>query len=424
MENLKERCLIVAVNLSSDKAEDNDMIELAELVNAAEGEVVGEIIQNRHNIDNRYYLGQGKVEEVANYAKELDADTIVFNDELSGSQLRNIEEVVDVRVIDRTTLILDIFAKRALTNEGKLQVELAQLKYKMPRLLGKGKELSRLGGGIGTRGPGEKKLETDRRHILSRIHEIESKIEKIEQVRETKRKKRMRDEIPVVSVVGYTNAGKSTLLNSLIETCYTDEELENKKVFVKDMLFATLDTEHRKVRFPGGRYVIFSDTVGFIKKLPTQIVKAFKSTLEELKYADIILHLMDINDENLELHKQTTLKLVNQITDSEIPVVSVYNKIDRLEGTNLNFLPVENTMYISALNKMNINELLEFLDLKINGEKNKYNLKIPNKNLKLYYEIFESRFTENSEFEADGVKFEAVLYEDEKYKYADFIIED
>ncbi|QSX06405.1 GTPase HflX [Sedimentibacter sp. zth1] len=421
MENTKEKCLLVGIQLSSNE-EDNDMQELTELVKAADGEVLGTVIQNRNSIDNRYYLGQGKLEEIANYAKELDVDSIIFNDELTGTQIRNIEEIVDTRVIDRTTLILDIFARRALTNEGKLQVELAQLKYKLPRLVGMRKDLSRQGGGIGTKGPGEKKIETDKRHILTRILDIESLINKIDKVRDTKRKKRMKDEIPVVSIVGYTNAGKSTLLNALIETCYNSEELENKKVFVKDMLFATLDTEHRKVKLPGGRFAIFSDTVGFIKKLPTQIVKAFKGTLEELKYANVILHLIDINDENLEAHKQTTVDLINQITDNSIPVVTVYNKTDKIDNKNIAFLSNENNLYVSAAKKNNIDNLLEYVDKKINGDKNKYEMKIPNSELKVFYSLFENRFTDKVEYEADGVKLEAIIYEDEKYKYNEYIV--
>jgi len=235
----KERCLLVAVQLPGQ--EENDLEELGLLAETAGGEVVSSIIQNKQSIDIKYYAGQGKIEEIANYVKELDIDTIIFNDELSGSQIRNIEEIVEAKVIDRTNLILDIFAKRALTKEGQLQVELAQLKYSLPRLIGINKNLSRLGGGIGTRGPGEQKLEIDRRRIKEKITDIQNQLEELEKVRETKRKKRMKDQVPIVSIVGYTNAGKSTLLNALMDIKYKDEG-ENKKVFAHDMLFATLDT--------------------------------------------------------------------------------------------------------------------------------------------------------------------------------------
>lgn len=418
----KEKCLIVGVELSSDKYDENDMDELEQLVEAADGEVVGIVIQNRQNIDNRFYVGQGKAEEIKNHAKLLNVDTIIFNDELSGSQIRNLEEVTEVKVIDRTTLILDIFAKRALSSEGKLQVELAQLRYRIPRLQGLNAGMSRQGGGIGSKGPGEKKIDTDKRHILTRIKDIEGQIEKIDRVRETKRKKRMKDEIPVVSIVGYTNAGKSTLLNALIETSYNEVELEDKRVFAKDMLFATLDTEHRKVKLPGGRYAIFSDTVGFIKKLPTQIVKAFKGTLEEIKYADIILHLVDINDENLEKHRETTIDIVKHITNDEIPMLTVYNKIDKADEHNEDFEQKDDTLYISAKSRYNIDSLLQIVDFKLNGKTNKYTLKIPNSNLKDYYYLYENRFTDNIEYEADGIKLDAVIYENEKYKYNKFII--
>lgn len=424
-KNKKEKCLIVGIELSSNDFY-NDMEELADLVVAAEGEVVGEVTQNRNSIDNRYYLGIGKLEEIARFSDELDVDTVIFNDELSGSQLKNIEDIIGKKVIDRTTLILDIFAKRALTNEGKLQVELAQLRYRLPRLIGMNSGMSRQGGGIGSKGPGEKKIEIDKRHILSRINDIEVQINRIEKVRETKRKKRIKDEIPVVSIVGYTNAGKSTLMNSLIETYYEEEKLDNKKVFVKDMLFATLDTEHRKVKLPGGRDVIFSDTVGFIKKLPTQLVKAFHSTLEELTYSEVILHLLDINDEKLELNKQTTDELIEKIAGKEIPIITVYNKIDKIDNTkesNITFMSgKEDVFYISAQDKTNIDELLEYIDTKLNGKKAKYKLLIPNNDYKSYYYLYENRNTTNVEYTKDGIELEAVIYEDEKYKFNNYII--
>jgi GTP-binding protein HflX len=392
---------------------------LEQLVEAAGGEVISSIVQNKQNIDNRFYAGQGKIEEIANYVKELDIDTVIFNDELSGSQIRNIEEIVEAKVIDRTNLILDIFAKRALTKEGQLQVELAQLKYSLPRLIGVNKNLSRLGGGIGTRGPGEQKLEIDRRRIKEKITDIQNQLEVLEKVRETKRKKRMKDQVPIVSIVGYTNAGKSTLLNALMDNEYR-EEGENKKVFAHDMLFATLDTELRRVRLPGGRSAVFSDTVGFIKKLPTQIVEAFKGTLEEIKYADLIIHLIDINDENLSAHKETTIELIEKITGSEIPILTVYNKVDKILNEKVSVLN-NGIIYISAKYKYNIQELLEAVDNKINGPKNFYDLKIPNDNIKIYYWLYENRVTENVEFDGDGVSLRVLLYENEKDKYKDFI---
>lgn len=411
----KERCLLVAVSIDQD---DNDMEELSQLVESAGGEVVSNIVQNRQSIDNRFYVGQGKVEEIANYVKELQIDSIIFNDELSGSQIRNIEEIVEAKVIDRTNLILDIFAKRALTKEGQLQVELAQLKYRLPRLIGS-KNLSRLGGGIGTRGPGEQKLEIDRRRIKEKITDIQNQLEELEKVRETKRKKRMKDQVPVISIVGYTNAGKSTLLNALMEN-ECKEEAENKKVYADDMLFATLDTELRKIRLPGGKTAVFSDTVGFIKKLPTQIVEAFKGTLEEIKYADLIIHLIDINDENLSIHKETTKNLIDKIIDKDIPVITVYNKTDKILNSKITTVSSNDIIYISAKSKYNLDLLLEKVDLKINGKKSYYNLKIPNDKLKIYYWLYENRVTENVEFDEKGVSLNVLLYENEIIQYESF----
>lgn len=418
----KERCLLVAVQLSSDKDE-YDMEELEQLVEAADGVAISSVTQNKNGIDNRLFVGKGKAEEIAAYVKELEIDTVVFNDELSGSQIRNLEEVVDAKVIDRTNLILDIFAKRALTKEGQLQVELAQLKYSLPRLVGLNTNLSRQGGGIGSKGPGEKKLETDKRRIKEKIDDIQNQLNELGKVRDTKRKKRMKDEIPIISIVGYTNAGKSTLLNALIQDQFSDEEFENKKVFSHDMLFATLDTELRKVRLPGGRKVVFSDTVGFIKKLPTQIVEAFKGTLEEIKYADVIIHLIDINDENLQVHKETTTNLIEKITDKEIPVITVYNKVDKILNENITTIPSNDILYISATSRHNIDKLLDAVDYKLNGSRIKLKLKIPNSDLKTYYNLYESRDTDNVEYDSDGIIFDAVLYESELKMYDKYVKE-
>ena len=417
----KEKCLLVAVELGN--RDESDMEELELLVEAAGGQVLSSLVQNRQSIDKRFYAGQGKIQEIANYVKELDIDTVIFNDELSGSQIRNIEEVVEAKVIDRTNLILDIFARRALTKEGQLQVELAQLKYTLPRLIGVNKYLSRQGGGIGTRGPGEQKLEIDRRRIKEKISDIQNQLEQLEKVRETKRKKRMKDQIPIVSIVGYTNAGKSTLLNALMDKEHK-EDAENKKVYADNMLFATLDTELRRVKLPGGRNVVFSDTVGFIKKLPTQIVEAFQGTLEEIKYADLILHLIDINDGNLQEHKETTTKLIEKITDKEIPVLTVYNKIDEILNEKTTTLSNNNIVYISAKNKFNIDLMLETVDNKINGPKNFYTMKIPNDQLKTYYWLYENRITKDAEFDGQGVSLNVLLYDNEKSDYLEYITGD
>jgi len=237
----------------------------------------------------------------------------------------------------------------------------------------------------------------------------------LERVRETKRKKRMKDQVPIVSIVGYTNAGKSTLLNALVDNEYK-EDGESKKVFAHDMLFATLDTELRRVKLPGGRRAIFSDTVGFIKKLPTQIVEAFKGTLEEIKYADLIIHLIDINDENLTVHKETTSRLIEKITGSDIPVLTVYNKVDKVLNDKTSLIN-NGIIYISAKYKYNIDVLLEEVDRKLYGPKNFYKLKIPNDRLKTYYWLFENRKTQNVKFDEDGVSLRVLLYDSEKEEY-------
>ena len=284
MEKQQERALLIGLNITTNvkKIDDIDinesMEELKELAKAAGAEVVGSLIQNRPAIDAAYYVGKGKVEELRAYCEATDATMVIFNDELSGAHIRNLEEAVGRKVIDRTTLILDIFAQRALSKEGKLQVELAQLRYRMPRLYGMGGEMSRTGAGIGTRGPGEQKLEIDKRIILNKIADIRKELKEVSKNRETQRVQRMKSNIPIVALVGYTNAGKSTLLNELIKT-HKDYE-EEKEVFVKNMLFATLDVTLRKATLPNKRDFLVVDTVGFVSKLPHDLVNAFKATLE------------------------------------------------------------------------------------------------------------------------------------------------
>ena len=280
------RAILVGLQTSEDIS--YSMEELKGLAEAANVEVLGQMIQNLERPNTATLIGKGKVEELAEMVKNMEADTVIFNDELTGMQLRNLEDAVGVRVIDRTILILDIFAARANSREGKLQVELAQLAYRMPRLTGFGKSLSRLGGGIGTRGPGEKKLETDRRHIERRMYDIKAELSQLKNTRSVQRARREKSEIPVVALVGYTNSGKSALMNRILAMTEKEEE---KAVFEKNMLFATLDTQQRSVVLDTNHQFILVDTVGFVSKLPHALVDAFKATLEEVCYADLLLHV-------------------------------------------------------------------------------------------------------------------------------------
>ena len=293
----------------------NELEELAETANAV---TVARVVQKRPSADCATVLGEGKIEELAGLAQSLEAELVVFDTELSAGEIRNIEDIVGVRVIDRTMLILDIFAARAVSNEGKLQVELAQLRYRLPRLMGIGKSLSRLGGGIGTRGPGEKQLETDRRHIQRRIEKLESDLKELEARRGMSRARRRKDNVLTAAIVGYTNAGKSTLLN----------RLTGAGVLAEDKLFATLDLTSRAIELPDGRSVTLIDTVGLIRRLPHHLVEAFRSTLEEAASADIILHVSDISDPEAREKALTTRTLLAELGCGEIPVIDVLNKCD------------------------------------------------------------------------------------------------
>jgi GTP-binding protein HflX len=358
MENT-EKTLIVGLELPGEESEES-FDELKELVKAAGGEVLASSVQKRERIDSKYYIGKGKVDEIKDISDKMDIDLIVFNNELSPGQLRNLEDVINKKIIDRTTLILDIFSRRATSKEGKLQVELAQLKYFMPRLTGMRDYLSREGGGIGTRGPGEQKLETDRRHIQKKINNIELKLKQIGRERELKRKKRTSSNMPIVAIVGYTNAGKSTILNKII----SKHSSSDKQVYSEDMLFATLDTAHRKAKLLNGKEVIFVDTVGFVSKLPTKLVEAFKSTLEEIKYADLIVHVIDSSNKNIDLQIKTTLDIIKDLGASQIPMINVFNKIDKISKDQLIFDMdnMDTRIFISALDDNDIDSLLKKIE--------------------------------------------------------------
>lgn len=317
---IKEKFILVGVETGKDRMEES-LTELEELLETAGGETVGRVMQNLESINKATYVGKGKVDEIRELAEELGADGIVCDDELSPAQLSNLKDELDIKVLDRTLVILDIFAAHAQTSEGKLQVELAQLKYRSSRLTGLGKNLSRLGGGIGTRGPGESKLESDRRAIRERVSQLRSEIEKVESSRETLRKHRMSDGIPVIAIVGYTNAGKSTFLNKITDA----------GILAEDKLFATLDPTTRNLKIPDGEEVLFTDTVGFISKLPHNLVDAFKSTLEEAKYADLILHVADASNPEVDEQMKVVYRTLEELKVTGKPVITFLNKQDKLE---------------------------------------------------------------------------------------------
>lgn len=327
--------------------------ELKELVYTAGGAVVGTMVQNRERVHPGTYIGKGKIEELKNFAYEVNATGVICDDELSPVQLRNLETELDLKVIDRTILILDIFAARASTKEGKIQVELAQLKYRSTRLIGSSKALSRLGGGIGTRGPGETKLEVDRRTIRDRISILNRELEQVKRNREITRNLRSKNQIPVVSIVGYTNAGKSTLLNHLTDA----------NVLEEDKLFATLDPTTRNLTLENGEQILLTDTVGFIRKLPHHLIEAFRSTLEEAKYADIILHVVDSSNPNVEQQIHVVYNTLEELGVKEKTIITVFNKQDRLdEDAIVKDFRSDYRVKISAKTGYNVDELLKVIE--------------------------------------------------------------
>ncbi len=395
------------------------MTELEELAQAAEVNTVAVMIQSRPSVDVRYYIGKGKVEELCEMVQNMGANLVIFNNELSGSQIRNLEDELCVDVIDRTTLILDIFAKRAVTGEGKLQVELAQLKYKLPRLSNTGEGLSGTGAGIGARGPGEKKLETDKRRIRRKIFEIERELKEVQKNREVQRKSRKKSAIPIVALAGYTNAGKSTLFNRLIQS--HRDYAESKKVFVKDMLFATLDTSLRKAELPNGNEYLLTDTVGFVSDLPHDLVNAFHSTLEELTYADLILHVVDVSNEKYDLQMNTTETVFEEIGVDGIPILTVFNKADLAEDDVLMGRGSDKIL-ISAKSGYHLEELLQKVQSIISSNKPV--------TMKISYEkgnllnYFHSKYRiEDERYEEDGTYITFSIDEADYNKYREFMAE-
>lgn len=367
-ENIFSKAITVGIakNSSMLKEAESGLDELERLLNTAGAEVYVRVLQIKETYDPRTLIGSGKVQEIAELVKASDVQLVVFDEELTPAQIRNLENDIGINVIDRSMLILDIFALHATSGEGKLQVELAQLKYTSPRLIGKGLELSRQGGGIGSRGPGESKLETDRRHLHEKISILESRLKELESNRMTMRAQRDKSGIPKIALVGYTNAGKSTLLNLLT----------GADVLSEDKLFATLDPTTRKTELPSGEPILLTDTVGFIRKLPHHLVKAFKSTLDEVKYADVLLVVADASDSEIEEQLAVTESIIEELGAGGKPIIYVYNKCDKMDsGTKLT--KRENSVFVSAKYSSGIDELLRLINDIITMNKKEVTLLIP-----------------------------------------------
>lgn len=418
MENseiILEKAVLAAVNLPdmADGECERSLDELESLLDTAGGEVFARVVQAKSSPDSRTCLGSGKLIELGELCRKNNVDVVIFDNELSPAQIKNIEKELDgARVIDRSMLILDIFAKHAVSSEGKLQVELAQLKYTAPRLTGHGSEMSRLGGGIGTRGPGESKLETDRRHLKRRMEQLEYEIRELDKTRLTQRKARERSGIKKIAIVGYTNAGKSTLLNTLT----------GAGILAENKLFATLDPTTRKFTLPCGDEILLTDTVGFIRRLPHHLIKAFKSTLDEAVFADIIIILIDATDPEQEEKTEVCEKLLNELGADGKPVLYVYNKCDyldtskiRLENTN------ENRIFVSALKGLGLDKLVNRLEELIHDGKTNEVFIIPNAKQGIISRMYSEMTVTDVEYGPESVTVKAVADAKARGLFAEFI---
>lgn len=398
-DSVQEKAILVGCQLprQNDERFFYSMEELKSLTKTAQGTVCAVVSQKRDRYDSATFIGKGKVEEIITLEEELEADIIIFNSELSPSQVRNLSQHFNARVIDRTQLILDIFAQRAKTREGKLQVELAQLEYLLPRLSGIGASLSRLGGGIGTRGPGETKLEKDRRHIRFRIHELKTQINSVVSHRERYRERRKHQGAFQAALVGYTNAGKSTIFNKLTEADSYEE----------DQLFATLDPLTRKVKLKSGFQMLLTDTVGFIQDLPTSLIAAFRSTLEEAAEANLLIHVVDGSSEDRVQHEKTVKRILNDLHASHIPMLTVYNKKDQFAD---NFIPETPSISISALFDGDISRLKETIEKEVMKQMTFYQIKVPAHEGKLLSQLRGETILIEQEFNKEELVYECKGY--------------
>lgn len=396
-EELPVKTVLACVDIGEFDAE-TSINELAELAETANAEVVGTVIQKKTSYDPATCMGAGRLQELKEQLEPLEAELVIFDHELTGIQVRNIEEILDVRVIDRTTLILDIFAQRARTKEGKLQVELAQQKYRLPRLTGMGTALSRLGGGIGTRGPGETKLETDKRHIRRRISYLESELEELKKHRNFSRSRRKKDGVLCAAIVGYTNVGKSTLLNALTDA----------GVLAENKLFATLDITSRSVELPDGRTVMLIDTVGLIRRLPHNLVEAFKSTLEEAAAADVILNVQDLSSPERIQQAEVTEKLLTELGCSDIPKINVMNKLDAAIDADTVFED-DSTVLISAKERIGFDKLLDCIAAKLPETAKRMKLLVPYDRTAFIGKIREDGRIFSEEYTENGTLIDALV---------------
>ena len=409
-----ELAILVSIAESGAKVKECEISldELERLLNTAGANAFAKVIQVKDSYDPRTCIGKGKVSEISELCKANNIKLVVFDFELSPMQIRNLEsDIGDVTVIDRSMLILDIFALHATSGEGKLQVELAQLKYSAPRLTGHGVELSRQGGGIGSRGPGESKLETDRRHLHEKVVALEAKLSELEHNRAVMRAQRDRSGLPKIAIVGYTNAGKSTLLN----------KITNAGVLAEDKLFATLDATTRKFILSSGETVLLTDTVGFIRKLPHHLVKAFRSTLDEVKFADILLIVVDINDSEAKSQLEVTEEVISELGAGEKPRIYVYNKCDVLSQSNLPFLD-GNSVAVSAKTGEGIETLLSKIESVLRESKKEYNLLIPYSAQSKVNQIYNEYTVIDTEYTDDGILIKCVLDEKGYGMYKAFVI--
>lgn len=418
LQVMSERAILIGMEWGRNDSlwtVDDSLEELKQLADTAGATVIKKFIQKRPKPDPAFFIGRGKVQELALYAQQENIDLCIFDDELSPAQQRNIESVMGIRILDRTALILDIFAQRARTNEGKLQVELAQLQYTLPRIMGKGLMLSRLGGGIGTRGPGETKLEVDRRRIRDRIAFIKDQIEKVKAVRSLHRSKRKKNNVFEVSLVGYTNAGKSTLLNTLT----------NSDIYAKDQLFATLDPTTRQLTLPNKQEIIITDTVGFIQRLPHQLIAAFRSTLEVVTEADLLVHVIDVSHELYKEQAATVHEVLKEIGAETKPVITVYNKIDKLppDSKLADRLALEEaTVCISAAKKLNLESLQQMIESHLKSKAVEVTLCIPYAETAKAAQLHETANVLEQEYTENGAVMKVILPVEDLEAYNEYIL--